>query len=387
MKIVYGDLIGGASGDMFAAALLDLGLPLAELQSELKKIPALKFRLEAGVKKIGAIRATRFRVLAGKNEPPRAWAEIRRMIGRSALDAAVKERAAAIFARLAEAEGKIHGVAPAKVHFHEVGATDSIVDIVAAAVGSHYLKADAFYFSRAPLGRGVGRSRHGALPLPGPATLELLKGLPVEWLDLAGETVTPTGAAIIAALGTGFGEAPPMVVEKIGYGAGEKEFPGRPNLLRLVLGRDETAWGEDEMMVFETNIDDMNPQFYDYVFDRLFAAGARDVSLAPIQMKKNRPGTLLRIIAEPALKQKIVEIVFHETSTIGMRYYPVRRIILPRSAGSVKTRFGTVKVKFIEEPGGARRAAPEYDDLKRVAAAKKIPLKVLYDEVVRSLAK
>jgi uncharacterized protein (TIGR00299 family) protein len=384
MRILYGDLIGGASGDMFVAALLDLGLPLEALKTELKKIPALKFRLEVGAKKVHAMRATRFRVLAGKKEPERAWAEIRRLIDGSALDAGVKERAIDIFARLAEAEGKIHGVAPAKVHFHEIGATDSIVDIVAAAFAVHHLKIDAFHFSRIPLGRGVTRSRHGPLPLPGPATLELLKGLPVRWLDWEGETVTPTGAAIIATLGSHFGAPPEMIVEEIGYGAGEKEFPDRPNMLRLVLGRDDSAWEHDEMVVIETNIDDMNPEFYDYVVERLFAAGARDVSLSPIQMKKNRPGTLLRSICEPALRDTLAEIIFQETTTIGLRYYPVKRVTLKRAAARVKTKFGTIKVKVIAALDGTRRATPEYEDLKRIAAAKNIPLKVLYDEVLRS---
>ena len=387
MKIVYGDLIGGASGDMFVAALLDLGLPLATLKSGLKKIPSLKYRLEVSTKKLHAIRAARFRVLTAKKEPERAWAEVRRLIEGSSLEPEVKESAVGIFARLARAEGKIHGVAPERVRFHEIGATDSIVDIVSAAIGIHHLKIEAFYFSRIPLGRGATRSRHGPLLLPGPATLELLKGLPVQWLDLEAETVTPTGAAIVAALGSKFGEMPQMTVEKIGYGAGAKEFPDRPNVLRLVLGQDSNAWERDEMVVIETNIDDMNPEFYDYVLDRLFAAGARDVFISPIQMKKNRPATLLRIIAEPALREKLSEIIFQETTTIGLRYYQVKRVILKRAASRVKTKFGAIKVKVSAAPDGTKRATPEYEDLKRIAAAKKIPLKILYDEVVKNFNK
>lgn len=384
MKIAYGDLIGGISGDMFVGALLDLGLPLDALKSELKKIPTLKYRLEVTKKTVHAIRATRFRVICAKNEPERPWKQIRALIQQSALDPEVKEKGLNIFARLAETEGKIHGVPTEKVHFHEVGATDSIVDIMAAAIGCHKLKIDSFHFSRIPLGRGVTRARHGPLPIPGPATLELLKGLPVEWTQLNGETVTPTGAAIVASLGSSFGEQPHMTIEKIGYGAGQKEFPDRPNLFRLILGEDETRWKQEEMLVMETNIDDMNPEFYDYVLDRLFAAGARDVFLSPIQMKKNRPGTLLRVIAEPSQREKFANILFRETSTIGIRYYPVNRMILKRASKKVKTRFGPVKVKIIEEPDGTKRATPEYDDLRRIATAKKIPLKTLYDEVLRS---
>jgi uncharacterized protein (TIGR00299 family) protein len=384
MMIAYGDLISGISGDMVAGALLDLGLPLKKLKEELKKIPTLNYRLEVTKKSVRGIRATRFRVICGKGEPERSWKQIRSLIQQSSLSADDKEKGLAIFSRLAEAEGRIHGVATDKVHFHEVGATDSIVDIMAAAIACRELEIDSFHFSRIPLGRGLTRSRHGPLPLPGPATLELLKGLPIQWTHLEGETVTPTGAAIVAALGTGFGDQPRMTVEKIGYGAGEKQFPDRPNVLRVVLGREKTAWEHDEMLIIETNIDDMNPEFYDYVLERLFKGGARDVFLSPIQMKKNRPGILLRIITEPALREKLAEIIFRETSTIGIRYYPVKRMILKRGVSRVKTKYGSVKVKIIEQPDGTKRATPEYEDLRRIAQAKKIPLKVLYDEALKS---
>lgn len=385
MKIAYGDLIGGVSGDMFLAALLDLGLPLNHLRSELSKIATLRYKLAATKKTVHGIRATQFRVICAKKEPERSWKQIRDLIRQSTLENDVKERGLQIFSRLAEAEAKIHGVPVDRVHFHEVGATDSIVDIMAAAIGCHQLKFDALHFSAIPLGRGVSKSRHGPLPLPGPATLELLKGLPVVWTTLESETVTPTGAAIITALGAGFDSQPRITVEQIGYGAGQKEFADRPNLFRLVVGTDEAPWKQEEMLVIETNIDDMNPEFYDYVIERLFTAGARDVFLSAIQMKKNRPGTLLRVIAEPSNREKIAKIMFRETSTIGLRYYPVNRMILKRATKKVKTRFGPVRVKIVEEPDGTKRATPEYDDLKRVAAAKKIPLKLLHEEVVKSL--
>ncbi|MBI2531894.1 MAG: nickel pincer cofactor biosynthesis protein LarC, partial [Deltaproteobacteria bacterium] len=341
MRIAYGDLIGGVSGDMFVAALLDLGLPLATLKAELKKIPTLKFDLKVPRKTVQSIRARQFHVVCPKQEPPRAWREIRQILQRSRLSAAVKETGIEIFHRLAEAEARIHGIAVDRVHFHEVGATDSIVDIMAAAFGCQHLKIRGFNFSRVPLGRGVARSAHGALPVPGPATLELLKDIPVEWTQLEGETVTPTGAAIIATLGKSFGAEPSMTIEKIGYGAGAREWPNRPNLFRLVLGEDNAGWRNEEMLVLETNIDDMNPQFYDHVMDRLFAAGARDVFLAPIQMKKNRPGTLLRAIVEPSGRDALARILLSETSSIGVRYYPVGRMILKRSSASVKTKYGT----------------------------------------------
>ena len=387
MRITYGDLIGGVSGDMFVAALLDLGLPLTKLNAELKKIPTLRFKLQKSYKTIHGIRATQFHVICPPKEPDRSWKQIRRMITRSGLHPEVKEIGLRIFTRLTEAEGKIHGVAPDEVHFHEIGATDSIIDIMAAAIGCHELKSEQFYFSPVPLGRGLTTSRHGILPVPAPATLELLKGIPVQGIEVRSETVTPTGAAIVKTMGKSFGDQPSMIVEKIGYGTGQKEFSERPNLFRLVIGSTDGTRNQEEMMVLETNIDDMNPEFYDHVLDRLFAAGARDVFLSPIQMKKNRPATLLRVIADLSKQEQLANILFHETSTIGVRYYPVRRIILTRTAQTVKTRFGAVRVKVVQQPDGTKRASPEYDDLKRIASAKKISLQRIHNEVMRNFAK
>ena len=387
MKIAYGDIIGGVSGDMFVAALIDLGLPLSKLKSELKKISTLKFELKTSNQLVHAVRAARFHVICPKHEAPRAWKDIRRLIDRSRLHPQVKATGIQIFAALAEAEAKIHGVAVDRVHFHEVGATDSIVDIMAVAIGIRELGINAFYFSRIPLGRGVTRSMHGPLPIPGPATLELLKGCPVFGVDVDGETVTPTGAAIVSTLGKSFGDQPSMSVEKIGYGTGQKEFAQRPNLFRLIVGAGATSLKQEEMLIIETNIDDMNPQYFDHVMERLFAAGARDVFLAPIQMKKNRPATLLTAICEPARRDPLVEIILQETTSIGVRCYPVRRLILKRASKKVKTRYGEVTVKIVEQPDGTQRATPEYDDLKRIAAAKQVTLKTIHDETMRNLKK
>ena len=385
MKIAYGDLIGGVSGDMFVAALLDLGLSLNRLRGELKKIPTLQFDISSRKKTIHSLRASQFQVICPKHEAPRSWKQIRDLIKRSKLDAAVKSTSSEIFAALAAAEAKIHGVPIDEVHFHEVGATDSIVDIVAAVLGVRELGIESFYFSVIPLGRGLVSSMHGALPAPGPATLELLRGLPVVGIDIDSETVTPTGAAIVRTLGKQFAHQPAMTIEKIGYGTGKKEFAERPNLFRIILGRVDSSAALEEMLVIETNIDDMNPQLFDHVMDRLFAAGARDVFLAPIQMKKNRPATLLSVIAEPRDRQKLSEIIFQETSTLGLRYYPVSRMILKRETKKITTRFGEITVKIIEQLDGTRRAAPEYDDLKRIARANNIPLKLLHDTVARKL--
>jgi hypothetical protein len=387
MRIAYGDLIGGISGDMFIAALLDLGLSLAELRTNLKKIPTLRFDLTAGKKTVHSVRASQFRVISAKSEPPRSWKQIRELIQRSKLNADVKATGIAVFTGLAEAEAKIHGVALDRVHFHEVGATDSIVDIMAAAIGVQILGIDSFHFSPIPLGRGIARSMHGPLPVPGPATLELLKGLPVFGVHLESENVTPTGAALLRTLGKSFGDQPAMTIASIGYGAGQKEFPNRPNLFRVVLGAPDSSSGQEEMLVLETNIDDMNPQFYEHVMDLLFAAGARDVFLTPIQMKKNRPATLLSVIAEPRDREKLARIILLETSTIGIRCHPVRRMILERAAQKIKTRFGEVTVKIVKQPDGSKRAIPEYDELRRLAKAKRLPLKLIYDEVLRAAGK
>ena len=386
MRIAYGDLIGGVSGDMFVAALLDAGLRLSKLKSELKNIPALSFGLKASAKYIHGICAIQLKVSCPRNEPPRSWKAIRQLIGRSKLHRNVKDTGLKIFSRLAAAEAEIHDVPLDEVHFHEIGATDSIVDIISAAIAVHELDLESFHFSPVPLGRGLTGSRHGPLPVPAPATLGLLKNLPVQGIDVEGETVTPTGAAIISTLGKSFGAQPQMRIEQIGYGTGQKQFIERPNLFRVLIGTsDEVLWREESMLVIETNIDDMNPEFYDYVFDRLFAAGARDVFLSSIQMKKNRPGTLLRVIAEPKDRDALARIILRETSTIGVRFYPVGRIILKRSIQRLKTRYGTINLKVVEGLDGTKRIDPEYDDLKRIAAARKIPLKLLYDEVVRSV--
>ena len=387
MKLAYGDLIGGVSGDMFVAALLDLGVPLSKLKSELRKIPTLKFDLKASKKLVHSIRASRFQVVCPANDSPRSWKQIRELIERSRLVAEVKGTGLNIFTKLAEAEAKIHGVAVDKVHFHEVGATDSIVDIMAAAIGIRELGISSLYFSRIPLGRGVARSMHGPLPVPGPATLELLKGLPTFGIDLESETVTPTGAAMVKTLGTSFGDPPSMTIDKIGYGTGRKVFPNRPNLFRLSLGASSIGLKQEEMLVIDTNIDDMNPQYFDHVMERLFGAGARDVFLTPIQMKKNRPAILLTVICEPVQRDPLAQIILQETTSIGIRYYPVSRLILKRETRKVKTLYGNVTVKIVEQPDGTRRATPEYDDLKRIAAAKNLSLKTIHDEAMRNLKK
>jgi len=272
----------------------------------------------------------------------------------------------------------VHGVAPEAVHFHEVGAIDSIVDIVGTAFGFHFLGIEQMYVSPLPMGKGLVPSRHGILPIPGPATMELLKGRAVRLEDGEGEMVTPTGAAIVAALAQP-SVSPVFVPSAVGYGAGEKTWADRPNLLRVVLGTNQADSREEQLLMLETNIDDLNPEMYEYVMERLFAAGARDVFLSTIHMKKNRPGILLQVLCEPVDRERLSTIIFTETSTLGLRSYAVARVALRRESTNITTSYGPVRVKLAHGPDGRVNAAPEYEDCKRLAQEKNVPLKVVYE--------
>jgi uncharacterized protein (TIGR00299 family) protein len=388
VKIAYLDAFSGISGDMTVGALLDLGVPLAALR---EAIAALALDgVELGTERIArsGIHATKFHVRVHGRRPEehehdrghghahRAWSDIRAQLERSALAAPVKERALAIFTRLAEAEGRVHGVPPETVEFHEVGAADAIVDVVGAALGLTYLGVDAVYAAPLPLGRGQTRSAHGPLPIPPPAVVELLRGRPVRFEDGDVELVTPTGAAIVAALARPE-PVPELRVDAVGYGAGERTLADRPNLLRVILGQPTVAVGTDEVAVLETTIDDMSPQLYEHVLERLLAAGARDAFLVPVVMKKSRPGTLLRVLAAPADRERLAGLVFAETSSIGLRWTTWRRLVLPREEREVATPYGTVRVKVARAPDGTPNVAPEFEDCRRLALERGVPLKLV----------
>jgi pyridinium-3,5-bisthiocarboxylic acid mononucleotide nickel chelatase len=380
MKILYFDCFSGVSGDMTLAALLDLGLPQEKLQEDLKKLGLTNYSLEVRPGSRSGIGALGLEVKVGSHEEHhRHFSDIRGMITRSSLDPGVKEMSLAIFQRLAEAEARVHRKKVEEVHFHEVGAVDSIVDIVGTAIGINFFRPDRIYASDLPMGWGFVHCQHGRLPLPAPATVEVLKGYPVKNVDVEGELVTPTGAAIVATLSSKASAFPPMKVEKIGYGMGKKEFPDRPNLLRLILGEATEAYQTDRAMVLESNIDDMNPEFYDYLMDRLFQRGALDVSLSPLQMKKNRPGTLLRVIAEEKDADALSELILQESTTLGVRSFPVSRKKLPREVREVETRYGKVRVKI----SGEVRFQPEYDDCRRIAREKGVPIQEVYWETMK----
>jgi uncharacterized protein (TIGR00299 family) protein len=382
MKVLYFDAFAGSSGDMTVGAFLSLGLSLDRLREELRALPLTGYTIRAETCQINGIGAMRFTVDTASHEHGhRAFRDIREMLANSALDAPVKRHALAIFARLAEVEGHVHGMAPDDVEFHEVGAVDSIIDIVGAAVGMARFAVERAYVSVVPLGSGVVQSQHGPLPVPGPATIELLRGFTTRVGDGEGELITPTGAAIIATCAQP-GPAPEMRVEAVGYGAGQRTLRDRPNLLRLILGESVVAVGHDELIVIETSIDDYNPELYEYVMDRLFEAGARDVYLAPVHMKKNRPGIVLSVLCCAPDRERLSAVMLSETSAIGVRYYPVRRLVLPRERREVSTPYGTIGVKVAVSPDGHENLAPEYEDCKRVARERQVPIKFVYQAAV-----
>src|SRR5215510_14314234 len=383
MKIAYFDAFSGLSGDMTVGAFLHLGVSLDALRTELTKLPLSGYQLSQSERRQSGIRATKFDVTVSEPLGERGFRAIARMLREGDLIPQVRETALRIFTVLAEAEGRVHGVAAEAVHFHEVGAVDSIVDIVGAAFGLHALGIETVYASALPMGKGFVPSRHGVLPIPGPATVELLKGWPVRVEDGPAEMVTPTGAAIIAAVAQ-HAAVPQLQLMAVGYGAGARTLPDRPNLLRVLLGNTSETPREEQMLVLETNIDDLNPEFYEHVMECLFAAGARDVFLAPIQMKKNRPGVLLWVLGEIADRDKLSAILFAETSTLGIRSSVVTRVALRRESKEVVTPYGSVRVKLAYGPDGRVNVAPEYEDCKRLAREKDVPLKLVYEAAVRS---
>jgi pyridinium-3,5-bisthiocarboxylic acid mononucleotide nickel chelatase len=383
-KIAYFDCFSGISGDMVLGALLDAGLAAADLRQALDRIGISGYRLEIGRERRGALAGTRCQVVMDGHEAHhhRHLADIEQLLVNSSLDAVVKERGLAVFRRLAEAEAAVHGQAVEEIHFHEVGAIDAIVDVVGAVAGLRLLGVDAVYSSPLPLGRGMVRCAHGTLPVPAPATVRLLIGVPVYDPGIERELVTPTGAALISTLAEGFGPAPAMTLEVGGYGVGDHPGSDPPNLLRILLGTATSAVASERLLLVESNIDDMNPEFYDYLMERLFALGALDVGLIPMQMKKNRPGVLLRVLLEPHRRQPVLDTLFAETTTLGVRLQEVERVALPRETVMVATPYGPIRAKRTQLLGGGLQVAPEYDDCKRVAQSHGLPLRQVYQQVL-----
>lgn len=384
MKLLYLDCHAGISGDMTVAALLDLGVPLEHLRGELDKLglPPGSYELSTSRTERRQTPALKFDVAVHDHHTHRHYAGIDSMIAGSGLAEPVKERARLIFRRLAEAESLVHGVAIEDVHFHEVGAVDSIIDIVGTAICLEYLGVEKLYAAALPLGGGFVETAHGRLPVPAPATAELLKGLAVHGDCGPGERVTPTGAAIVAALAGGFGKRPDMVLEGIGNGAGGKNFPDCPNILRAFLGNSTEKNDDDDVIVVEANIDDSTPEVLGYAMERLLAEGALDVFFTPIQMKKSRPGVMLSFLCHQSQFERLAGLLLSETSAIGLRYYRADRIILQRRVVEQQTEFGPVRFKqVIDNDGKMLRASPEYDDCRRIARERDIPCREVMERL------
>lgn len=374
MTIAYFDCGSGVAGDMVLGALIDAGMPLAHLTAQLKRLQIGAYEIRAVRKKQG-IRGTNVSVRAGAAAHHADYRSLDRRLRTCRLSKPIREIARAIFATLARAEGAVHGVAVDRVHFHEVGAIDSLVDIVGAAIGVEYFGFADICSSPLPMARGHVRCAHGVLPVPAPATLEILKGLPLEPTSIREEIVTPTGAAILATLASRFGECPLQTVERVGYGFGDKVIPGHCNALRIMIGEGFPA------VHIETDIDDMNPQLFEGASERCFAVGAVDVHLEALQMKKGRPGVKLVAIAPWEAKDRVIDAILRETTTFGVRYWPVERRILTRELIQRKTKRGTFTFKVGRDASGRIvKVVPEYESVKRLARSQQRPLVEVHQE-------
>ena len=382
MKIAYFDCCAGISGDMVLGALIDSGLDVSILRRELAKLPLGDYSISASKDERHHITGTNIKVRFKESGHHRTFKEIKNIINKSRLTTKVKVLSTSIFENLAKAEAKVHGCRVDDVHFHEVGAIDSIVDIVGTAIGIEKLGIGQVYASPLPLGSGWVKTSHGRMPVPAPATLELLKGVPVASSPATSELTTPTGAAIIKTLSLSFGNMPHMEIEGTGYGIGDRSFKEIPNILRLIIGK--RTGNTERLIIVETNMDDMNPQIYEYLMSRLFKNGALDVFLMPIQMKKGRPAILLKVLCPENKKGNIIDTIFEETTTIGVRTYEVERHCLERRIENVSTPYGKVRVKVAERNGKVLNIQPEYEDCKEIAEKKKLPLKEVMDSAKKT---
>lgn len=364
---------------MVLGALVDAGVELGALEAELRKLRFTGWKISAERVKRKAIAATKVHVEAGESHHHRHLSDILKMIDEAGLTPRAAERARNIFQRLGEAEAKVHNISIEKVHFHEVGAVDSIIDIVGAAIGFDLLGIEGFACSAMDVGGGRVQTEHGVLPVPAPATAELLCGAPTFSSGVQKELVTPTGAAIATTLATSYGKIPAMELKAVGYGAGSADLAEQANVLRILVGESAEkrtgAYGDATVAVIEANVDDMNPQIYGYFAEQALAAGALDVFSSPVQMKKNRPGQLITLLCEPANRDRLIDLIFRETTTIGVRTHEVFRRTLERQSLPVATPLGTVRMKIARLNGTVLNAAPEYEDCQRIAAEKGLPLK------------
>jgi uncharacterized protein (TIGR00299 family) protein len=375
------DAFAGISGDMTVGALIDLGAPFDGLRAAIDGLALPDLRVAAEPREVGGLPATKFVVTTGEPPCERTFADVRAILDHAALAPTVRDRALAIFRALAEAEASIHGVATEAVHFHEVGAADAIADVVGTAFAVDALGISSCWVGPLPLGRGLVPSRHGPLPVPAPATVALLRGFAVRHGDGEGEMVTPTGAAILRGLGARSASPPPARLARVGYGAGTRALDDRPNVLRVVLGEPlpGSALATDDMLVVACNIDDMNPELYEHVMARLFAAGAVDVTLTPVHMKKGRPAIELQALVAPEKRDAIAAVLFAETTTIGIRLHGVTRWKVARRSAEVATPYGTIAVKIAGGAGTPELVTPEYESCRAAAERHAVPLRVVYE--------
>ncbi len=380
MRIAYFDCFSGASGDMILGAMIDAGLSPKALREELEKlrVPGLRLKTRK-VLKAGIAGTQVFVERKNERRTHRNLKEMLSIIDRSRLDSEVKEKSKTIFQKIATAEAKIHNISIDEVHFHELGGLDSVVDIVGSVIGLGQLGVDEVWVSKVNAGGGFVKCEHGILPVPAPATLSLMKGKPIYSSGIERELLTPTGAAILTTMGSRFGEMPLMEVEKIGYGAGRDDLP-HPNLLRLMIGNSLKNSVKEKVSVIETNIDDMNPQLFDHIIERLLKMKALDVFLTPVMMKKNRLGTLLTVVSPPDQRDIITEFILRETTTLGMRWREEERIRAEREIVTLDTPYGKVRFKIAYWKGEKVNLSPEYEDCKKIATRKGIPLKDIFEE-------
>jgi len=374
-RVAYFDCSSGASGDMVLGAVVDLGLPLETLREELGALALPGYHLEARRVTRSGLAATQVEVVADAPAPGhRHLRHILALLDSSRLGPEVKERAASLFRRLAEAEAAVHGTSLEKVHFHEVGAVDSIVDIVGGVIALRWLEASRFVASPLNLGTGTVTMSHGTFPVPPPATARLVAGAPV-YGEGEGELLTPTGALLVTAHATAYGPLPPMRIEKTGHGAGGRETRGRPNVLRLIVGEETAPAVGDRVVVLETEVDDASPQVLGPLLDRLLAEGALDAFFTPVQMKKGRPGVLVTVLAEPGKREALEELLFRETTTLGVRRQEWDRTVLERDTATVETAYGAIRVKIGRRGGVVYNASPEFDDCLRAAGERGVAVK------------
>jgi uncharacterized protein (TIGR00299 family) protein len=386
MKILCYDCFSGISGDMNLGAMIDLGVDKTYLINELNKLNLRGWELIAEKDQRHGIGGTKVTVRQTRHEHShRHLSDIEKIISDSGLDNITKELSLKIFMKIAVAEAKVHGISVEKVHFHEVGAVDSIIDIVGAAICFNSLGVEMVQVSTVELGSGFVKCDHGKLPVPAPATAEIIKGIPVTTGGVNFEATTPTGAAIISALGTHFSNNIPVSIEKTAYGVGHKDHPDVPNLLRVFLGETEADKGGHDATLIECNIDDMNPEFFDHLSERLFKAGASDVYYSNVIMKKGRPGIVLKVLCENETTDLIKQIIFTESTTLGVRTFPFRKETLSRSFDQISTIYGNITIKrsFFKEKEVSCK--PEYEDCKRIAAEKGIPVKEVYNNIIYAI--